>query len=176
MCASCHTTDRFTGPDFPVDAHRRLNFPLTGRHAALPCDECHVEKRDRTFTRAALDCAACHQADIAIANTRTVSHSRPPFSGAGSCRDCHTPTTFAPASFLQHEVCFPITRGSHVAVRCNECHAQLINQPFTGDCDGVPVRCAECHTHNADVELKHHENVGGYEHKSQKCIACHQVQ
>ena len=175
MCASCHTTERFEGgPLFAVDAHRRTNFPLTGRHGALPCDECHVEKRDRTFVRAAIDCASCHQADALQASLVTVDHAQAPFR-ATSCRSCHVPTTFAPARFPQHDVCFPIVRGAHAAIQCAQCHtaANLVGARADGDCAGVAVLCADCHTHRAEVEGPRHQNVPGYEQKSEKCAACH---
>lgn len=174
MCGSCHTTAGFTAPGFLVDSHRRSNFPLTGRHAALPCDECHVEKRARTFARAPVDCAGCHAKDALAASLVTVDHARPPFSG-GSCRTCHVPATFSPAGFPQHDACFPITRGVHAPVRCIDCHTGLPGARAEGKCAGVPVRCAECHAHRVEVEEARHQNVIGFEHKSEKCAGCHRV-
>ena len=172
MCSACHTTEVFSGPSFPVDAHRRTNFPLSGRHASLPCDECHVEKRESMFTRAAIDCGSCHAKDARAASLVTVDHARPPFSG-GTCASCHIPVTFAPARFPQHEPCFPLARGAHVQVRCNECHANLPGTRFTGTCTGVPVLCATCHVHAAAIEDPRHAAVPGYEFKSAKCASCH---
>lgn len=174
MCGSCHTTESFTAPGFLVDAHRRSNFPLVGRHAGLPCDECHVEKRQRTFARAPVDCAGCHAKDAIAASLVTVDHARAPFAGA-SCRACHAPATFAPASFPQHEACFPISRGIHAPVRCAECHTGLAGASADGDCAGIPVRCAECHAHRAEIEDARHTDVVGYAHKSEKCAGCHRV-
>jgi hypothetical protein len=171
MCASCHNTERFEAPLFVVDAHRRTNFPLTGRHAALPCDECHVEKRDRQFTRAAVDCVQCHAADARRASTQTVNHQQPPFSLA--CGSCHMPATFVGAKYRQHDTCFPITRGAHTAIRCAECHVALNGFTVTGNCANAPARCAECHEHNLAAEARRHARVQGYEHKSQKCAECH---
>jgi hypothetical protein len=174
MCSACHTTELFSGPAFPVDAHRRTSFPLTGRHAALPCDECHVEKRERTFTRAALDCAACHQNDARAASLVTVDHARAPFAGV-SCAACHLPARFAPARFPQHEICFPLARGVHAPVRCNACHANLPGARFTGTCTGVPLICTTCHEHAQQLEDPRHVAVPGYEFKNDKCYACHRV-
>lgn len=169
-CASCHTTEGFNAPGFSVDAHRLGNFPLTGRHAALPCDECHLEKRERTFARAAVDCGTCHQRDVIVASVNSVDHRRAPFS-SGSCRDCHVAATFFPASFPQHDTCFPITRGSHAAVTCVQCHSGLGGSRYTGACTGVPVLCATCH--DEAVEAERHLEVPGYEFKSEKCAVCH---
>jgi hypothetical protein len=172
QCESCHSTSSFAAPRFAVDAHRASNFPLTGRHAVLPCDECHVEKRDRTYSRAAVDCASCHLADAAAASLRTVNHSVRPFAG-GSCRGCHVPTRFSPAQFAAHDVCFPITSGSHARVRCAECHAGLAGSRFSGNCNAVPFFCTQCHA--AGSEEPRHAKVPGFEFKDAKCYACHRT-
>ena len=84
LCRSCHTEADWQ-PLFLVDAHRRTNFPLSGRHATLPCEECHVEKRDRTFTRVTVACATCHARDAARATTTTLDHRLLP----ATCQSCH---------------------------------------------------------------------------------------
>ena len=38
-------------------------LPLTGRHAFIPCQECHGDRRDRGFARTTPECLACHQQD-----------------------------------------------------------------------------------------------------------------
>lgn len=178
-CAACHSTLGFEGPKFPVDAHRRSNFPLNGRHAALPCDECHVEKRDKTFTRAAIDCVACHANDARAASLVTVNHQQAPIAGA-SCRSCHTPAAFKPATFPQHDRCFPISKGIHAPFTCVECHASLplAGSVANGACNGPPVICTSCHDHRQEVEDPRHLGiavpVAGYEFKSEKCAGCHQ--
>ena len=50
QCASCHDTSGWKSR-FDADAHRRTNFPLQGRHALLPCEQCHGDRRDRAFAR-----------------------------------------------------------------------------------------------------------------------------
>ena len=170
MCSSCHSTDTFVAPGFAVDAHRLTNFPLTGRHGIMPCDECHLEKRERSFARAPVECGACHQGDIAAASTVTSDHRQPPFS-VGSCRDCHVGSTFFPALFPQHDQCFPITTGAHANVQCVQCHNNVAGTRFTGACTGVPVRCAECH--QKDVEDNRHQAVSGYDFQSERCAVCH---
>ncbi|HEY1099431.1 MAG TPA: cytochrome c3 family protein, partial [Myxococcota bacterium] len=86
QCRSCHDERSFQ-PLFNVDAHRRTNFPLIGRHAAVRCEQCHVEKRERTFSRVTLPCTACHAAAATRASTTTVNHR-----GFVDCRECHLPT------------------------------------------------------------------------------------
>jgi hypothetical protein len=168
-CSSCHTEETWQ-PLFLVDAHRRTQFPLSGRHASLPCEECHVEKRDRTFTRAALACTQCHTADAARASATTLNHR----ALEPTCQSCHTPVAFAPARLPAHEVCFPLAGTVHAPIRCGECHVQqaLIGARVTGSCRSL-VRCAECHTHAKKITDAQHKGVPGYAHQSNKCADCH---
>ncbi|MDP2343620.1 MAG: cytochrome C [Deltaproteobacteria bacterium] len=170
QCRACHD-ERAWQPLFVVDAHRRTQFPLSGRHASLPCEQCHVEKRERTFTRAALSCTACHARDAQRATTTTLDHRRL----SSQCQQCHVPVSFTPARFVEHDACFPLAGTVHAAVRCSECHdaRTLPGSRVSGACAGVPVRCADCHVHRASVSDREHRGVPGYAHQSEKCAACH---
>ena len=171
QCKACHTPESFQ-PLFAVDAHRRTGFPLIGRHAVLPCEECHVQKRERTFTRVALDCQACHVRDAARARLTTVDHRVAPFSRA-SCGNCHAPTSFFGGRYAEHDRCFPISVGKHAPFTCAQCHAGLAGARANGNCNGPPARCAECHEHRADKTDGIHREVPGYLHASERCAACH---
>src|SRR5205814_3843267 len=105
-CSSCHDPSSWA-TSFGPDAHRLTNFPLTGRHAAIPCEECHLNQRDRRFTRATVDCYTCHQADYARTAGTAIDHLR---AGFGTdCKSCHFPTRFKGATFPAHNSCFQIT-------------------------------------------------------------------
>ena len=172
LCRSCHSEDGWQ-PLFLVDAHRRTQFPLSGRHATLPCEECHVEKRERTFTRTALACSTCHARDAARATATTLDHR----SLSSSCQGCHVPTSFSPARLAEHEPCFPLAGTVHAPVRCTECHAAraVVGARLTGSCRGIAVRCAECHAHSKGKSDREHRGVVGYAHASEKCAGCHQA-
>ncbi len=172
QCKGCHSEDGFGAPRFAVDAHRRSGFSLAGRHGTLPCDECHVEHRERGFTRATVSCAQCHQRDAQLASRTTVTHGK----GAvgADCGACHSSVAFTPALLAPHEVCFPIASGVHADVRCNACHdGTLASSVLQGACGGVGVSCAQCHAHRAAVENKRHVKVVGYAHVSNRCQECH---
>jgi hypothetical protein len=173
QCRACHSEDGFRAPPFAIDAHRRTGFPLVGRHGALPCDECHIEKRERTFTRVTVDCVSCHRGDAQRASASTIQHTRPPFST--TCKGCHEPVAFTPARYPEHDRCFPIASGKHQQVSCRACHGEraLAGARPDGDCVGITARCAQCHDHRKDVEDDHHEDVLGYTHQSERCVACH---
>ncbi len=172
LCRSCHSEDRWQ-PLFLVDAHRRTQFPLSGRHATIPCQECHVEQRERTFTRTAVGCVGCHGGDLARASQTTINHG--PLGQ--NCLSCHLPTSFSPARLVAHEPCFPIGGTVHAPVRCVDCHVQsaLVRANLSGSCRGVPVRCAECHVHAKGVTDNQHVGVVGYAHASERCAGCHQT-
>ena len=109
-CSACHNTSDWEDADFD---HNRSNFPLTGRHMDLTCEQCHEIGQfaglstscaschgDPVFHAGlfGFDCAACHTTDdwfavyrgphpgIADEGGRGVNH------GGASCRDCHTQT------------------------------------------------------------------------------------
>ncbi|MDP2342065.1 MAG: hypothetical protein Q8O67_13995 [Deltaproteobacteria bacterium] len=172
LCRSCHTEEGWQ-PLFLVDAHRRTQFPLSGRHATLPCEECHVEKRERTFTRTALACTSCHARDAARASATTLDHR----ALSSSCQLCHVPTSFSPARLAEHESCFPLAGTVHAPVRCAECHSAnaIVGARISGACRGVAVRCADCHAHAKGISDRQHRDVVGYAHASEKCAGCHQA-
>jgi len=170
QCNGCHTETSWR-PLFTVDAHRRTGFPLTGRHALLPCEECHQAKRDARYTRNARDCASCHEPDYQRASLLMLDHRR---SGVSTdCRGCHQPTAFRPATYIPHEACFPLVRGAHRGIGCAQCHAQSGGLVADGRCDTGTADCRSCHTHQCDAMGPVHEGVAGYDCQSPKCIGCH---
>lgn len=62
-CASCHDTHTFRIARFD---HSRTRFPLTGKHAALPCASCHHAEREPDGSSMVLyrplptNCSGCH--------------------------------------------------------------------------------------------------------------------
>lgn len=63
-CERCHGIESFKPT--PGFDHAKTRFPLTGRHAGVPCALCHpAEKANETpvarYTGRPLDCAGCHK-------------------------------------------------------------------------------------------------------------------
>jgi hypothetical protein len=75
-CASCHSTATWRGARFD---HNRTRFPLTGRHARLTCNACHIA--NARSMRLPTNCVGCHKADD-------------PHEGrfGERCEQCHTST------------------------------------------------------------------------------------
>ncbi len=168
-CASCHDAASWKTA-FGPDAHNRTNFPLTGRHAAIPCEECHLDRRDRTFTRATRDCFTCHQADYARTAGTSLDHMKAGFST--DCKSCHFPTRFKGARFAAHDVCFQISAGPHAGIGCLDCHTSLTSTVATGTCSTGTADCMRCHT--CSKVTPQHSSVSGVQCKDLKCYECHQ--
>ncbi len=163
-CGACHDAESWR-PTFDADAHRRTNFPLQGRHALIPCEECHGDRRDRAFARPTVQCVGCHQADFARAAGAALDHSASGFSTA--CRDCHTWWRFSPAYFPEHQACFPIATGVHAGIRCLACHTSSPITPGATPCSTGTAACTRCH------DCARHPPVPGFQCTNQKCYECH---
>jgi hypothetical protein len=168
-CASCHDAESWRSR-FNADAHRRTNFPLIGRHALIPCEECHLNQRDREFTRAAVECFTCHQADYLRAATISIDHLAAGF-GTG-CRDCHNPWSFRGGRFAGHDACFQLAPGPHAGIACLDCHTRLIGFVGTGACATNTASCTRCHF--CPTMQQRHQQVAGFQCKDRKCYECHQ--
>lgn len=167
-CGSCHDARDWTSR-FDASAHQRTNFPLTGRHAAIACEECHLEQRDRRFTRATVACYACHAADYARTAGSALDHAR---AGFGTdCKSCHFSTRFRDAIFPAHRACFQIDGGPHAGIACLDCHTTLGSVAATGACATNTAACTRCHT--CGKVQGDHSNVSGFQCKDRKCYECH---
>ncbi|HEY3451640.1 MAG TPA: hypothetical protein VGK67_35100 [Myxococcales bacterium] len=169
-CEGCHETESWRSR-FGAEAHRRTNFPLSGRHAFVPCEECHLDSRDRGFGRQTLACYDCHQADYLKTSVTLFDHVA---AGTGtSCSDCHDPARFSPARFAAHDACFEISAGPHSGIRCLDCHTRLTGVTVTGACFSRTAACTNCHEHTCAQTDRRHDGVQGYQCKDRKCYECH---
>jgi hypothetical protein len=136
----------------------------------MPCEECHLNQRDRSFSRAnAAQCVDCHVAQYQTAGLRSLDHHAFGFSTA--CRDCHSPASFTPAVFPAHDRCFQISGGPHHGIACLDCHTSLSSPGAPGTCSTGTASCTRCHTCDRTASI--HTQVPGYQCKDQKCYQCH---
>ncbi len=169
-CSACHDHDSWKAL-FSPEAHDRTNFPLSGRHALIPCEECHLDVRDRNFGRATVDCIGCHQQDRQRAALSTLDHDA---NAVGTdCAFCHDTWRFSPARFPEHDRCFQLSAGPHAGMRCTSCHTTLVGARALGTCQTNTAACTNCHQHTCDRTDLLHVKVPGYDCKSRKCYECH---
>jgi len=144
-CGDCHDAVAWKEHVFGPEAHRRTNFPLDGRHAVLPCEECHGDRRDRGFSRPTRTCAQCHEGDLARAAAGFFDHTA--LGLTGDCRRCHGAWDFRDALLPGHDTCFPIRSGRHSGIRCMRCHTSLAAADFQspGSCSTGTAACTRCH-------------------------------
>jgi hypothetical protein len=171
-CDRCHDTGSWKETSFGPDSHRRTNFPLTGRHAFIPCDECHGNKRDRAFARPTSQCVDCHQANYQSTAGSALDHVAAGFPT--DCRSCHGSWRFKPATWPAHDQCFAIRSGPHAGISCEQCHAYGI-PPFPPagtalTCTATPAaHCTGCHS------TSEHPAVPGFQPPTDgRCYGCHQ--
>jgi hypothetical protein len=169
-CEGCHDEESWR-TRFTADAHRRGNFPLSGRHALIPCTECHPNVRDRSFARAAVECSSCHLPDYQRTVMTSIDHMAANFPL--TCQQCHNSWRWSPAAFGDHDKCFSITRGPHAGIRCLSCHTTITSVAVTGACMTNTAACTGCHEHECARSDARHQGVMGYQCKDRKCYECH---
>ncbi|MBL8755714.1 MAG: hypothetical protein JNK15_20630 [Planctomycetes bacterium] len=145
QCTACHQATRFAPHTFGVAAHGDTALPLTGAHAAVPCQACHKETtaNGRVFHGTPTTCAACHR------DVHSGSFDRPGrparVEGREGCARCHDTSAFAPLDGQ-----FDHTRwtgyelvGAHTRVGCAQCHPSEPKGKRLGRAFGTT--CASCH-------------------------------
>ena len=126
-CLACHPDGNSNGFD-----HNQSNFPLTGAHTSVNCQECHINGYAGTPTY----CNDCH--DNNYLNTTNPNHNTLGLSN--DCAICHTTNAgWSPASFPVHDD-FYVLEGAHanLANECLECHT-------SGNYNSTPNTCFGCH-------------------------------
>jgi hypothetical protein len=170
QCVGCHREETWR-TTMDVSAHMMTGFPLVGRHGALMCEECHLDRQARGFRRPKTTCATCHQDDFVRASALSIDHVQSRF--ALTCRNCHQPMRFVPALFEDHERCFPITRGQHRGVSCRECHQSTAGLVANGSCQTRNATCTACHAHTEPITDAQHQAIDGYLFTAARCVGCH---
>jgi len=142
-CAACHNPSRWEDASFD---HSRSNFPLTGAHVNVKCEQCHTNGQ---FKGLASTCVSCHAE---------------PTQHAGQfgtdCAACHSTNAWKPASFNGKHT-FPLNHGEGGQVSCTTCHPVSYNA----------YTCYGCHEHNeANIASEHREEgISDF----QDCVRCH---
>jgi len=150
-CSICHSTVSWANAKFD---HSKSGFPLTGAHAPLACQVCHVNNQ---FNISPL-CASCHLKDFQ--NTNNPNHTQAGFPQ--TCEVCHSTSAWIPATFDHNKTSFPLT-GAHVKVPCASCH-------INGRYAGTPTDCYSCHKSDYQKTTDPNHVAAGF---PTTCTLCH---
>ena len=143
-CQQCHAVPHNSG--FMAEAWNPITldhafFSLTGGHAAVACEQCHLTPE---FQQTSHDCVACH------------AEPEVHWGWYGTaCATCHTIKRWAPSTFDHNQLEFPLT-GRHMDLACQACHP---DHQFAG----TPAECSDCHR-----EPDFHSS-GQFGHRCQMC-------
>jgi predicted CXXCH cytochrome family protein len=160
-CAQCHSPSGWQTTRVLVSTnfdHSRTRYPLTGRHAPLPCKSCH-KTSNFNVPVASARCTDCH-AD---------KHSKQFLRRAdrGDCIGCHTVSGFKPSTFTvaaHSQTRYPLM-GKHAKVACDKCHAAK------GEATNYYPQYGSCLNCHADV------HQGQFKQRYlDKCESCHRVE
>lgn len=176
-CEKCHMPGGWQNVTISGFDHSKTGYPLTGKHLAVECDQCHKpdKTKKRVFKGLAHDeCIRCHE-DVHAGQLADRTDK-------GRCESCHQTSGFVPSLFTvdlhNHQARYKLT-GAHVAVACNQCHPKSHGDDFTR-LSGLPTRvdsptvvlhfqstrCADCHkdAHHGQFDERIRE---------QGCESCH---
>lgn len=164
-CISCHSehlSRKYDIVHLDKDKfdHQDTGWPLEGKHKEKKCVDCHksehitdplIKKKKLTYLGLSTACLTCHED----------KHQK---SLSTNCTECHTFTSFKPATKFDHSKSKFILKGKHLNLDCKKCHELgTLNgkefQKFKGIDTGKG--CVSCHKDE-------HENKFG-----QNCVECH---
>ncbi len=127
-CNVCHSIYGWEPAKFD---HNNTQFPLTGKHINVSCNDCHKTG----YTSTPQDCYSCHQKDYQSA--QDPNHIQQNFPT--DCQQCHTTSGWEGATFNHNLSKFPLT-GAHIQVNCSDCHSSGYS--------GISTECVSCHQSN----------------------------
>jgi hypothetical protein len=156
-CGNCHTPAGWSmsgGKGGEGFDHSLTGFPLTGRHQAASCNQCHNSER-----RVTRECTNCH----------SNPHQK---RLSGRCDSCHSSRRWNDMEpfDIHRRTRFPLT-GMHALAACTECHIRNAERQWTT----VQSDCFSCHS--ADyLDPNVHPNHRGTATSRpfpQDCSQCH---
>ena len=140
-CDNCHNDKSWS--DKVAFDHDLSNFPLTGLHASVACENCHI---DTHYSKTPKTCNQCHQQDD-VHKGMFSKH----------CNDCHNPNAWSRWQFDHNTQTDYRLEQSHENLECHACH--LVDKKMTKP----DSSCNSCHA-NDD---KHNGSFGT------QCERCH---
>ncbi len=121
-CGECHSAMSWAGGKFD---HDKTDFKLTGAHAALTCDACHVAGRYKPTPKT---CVGCHATDDEHRGSR-----------GADCGKCHVTKEWKTAKYDHLKETGYELLGEHAKTDCLSCHRSGNYK------DKIPKDCNGCH-------------------------------
>lgn len=176
-CFDCHSDhagrdfELVHWPDGQNDLdHASIGYPLVGKHAKVPCRDCHNPSRikedlkkqepdkdlTRTFLGLGTDCLSCH-----------VDEHRGQLGT--DCLRCHSNEKYKPVAHFSHDSTRFVLTGKHRGLDCQKCHPKIEDKKaatptavlFTKYTNLQFANCTSCH------KDKHEGKFG------KDCTKCH---
>lgn len=193
VCEGCHSLDSWS--KVRLDHDTQTQFPLTGAHAQVQCEACHVSSKKGAPVRyrpVPVDCAFCHADEHA---------GQFAVEGKTDCEKCHAAGSFKVKVFAHAKSRFRLA-GKHAAVDCQKCHLKVKTKtriltryrPLPRDCeqchadyhqgafdiilgDASTAGCAGCHDEQGWAPAQFDHELVGWRlegrHRQARCGACH---
>ncbi|MCK6684659.1 MAG: hypothetical protein L6R30_19840, partial [Thermoanaerobaculia bacterium] len=154
-CETCHIPSSWRSVIW--NHASATGFALSGSHASLRCETCHVDGR---FDGARPECYSCHKKDFEA--TRSPNHASAGFPT--DCRLCHGSGTasWGGGTFTHSRWTL---QGNHAAAACVACHQD-------GRFAGLPRDCYSCHQRDFNSATNPNHLMTGF---SRTCETCHKV-
>jgi hypothetical protein len=155
--------------------HATTGFPLTGSHARVACESCHVRGM---LQGTPTECGVCHDSSGVRATTsKPLTH----IPSSNHCDDCHTTASWLTARF-DHAHVTDECRTCHNGIfadgkppthppssdRCEDCHSTLTWEGARFDHAGVTSGCFTCHNGVAATGKSRDHIASGND-----CESCH---
>jgi hypothetical protein len=151
-CRACHSEHRGANGALTANFdHNKFPFKLTGKHASVPCNQCHTQTAAslQDLRNTPQDCYSCH--------AKNDAHSG---KFGKLCGQCHGTDGWGNAKF-DHTI-FPLDHGSdQQAATCTTCHPTNYST----------YTCYGCHRHTTASVQGDHE--GQSLASLADCIRCH---
>jgi hypothetical protein len=132
-CSACHNPSDWEEADFD---HDRSNFPLTGAHAGVECEQCHLNQDFQETSSACVSCHADPEFHLGLFDT--------------DCQSCHSTTAWLPAQYNDPHP-FPVNHEG--AETCRDCHPANLNS----------WTCYVCHDQGETAQEHREEGIGDFE-------------
>ncbi len=139
QCEQCHSDRSWKVDKFD---HNLSRFPLTGKHIAIVCKDCH---KNTLFRETPRDCYSCHKKE-----------DKHKLKFGERCESCHNTRAWTIWDFDHTKrTKYPLD-GAHKKVKCESCHKQ--EAPKGKESAPVGSTCIACHraddTHDGQFGMR----------------------